>query len=180
MDKDTSLTSDIDFSSITTKSGNSLEELSKKNPILLVFLRHLGCVFCKEALQDLSKKKQYLEDRGVKLVFVHMGPEDEAQKFFAKYDLGDYETVCDPDCKYYAEFSLVKGTFSQLFGLQVMLRGFEASVVKGNSLSLRQIGDGFQMPGIFLISNGQIREQYIHKLASDVPNYDNLISCCTV
>jgi hypothetical protein len=58
-----------------------------------------------------------------------------------------------------------------------MIRGIEVTM-KGTSLGLKQIGDGFQMPGIFMIHNGRIADSYIHKTASDRPDYDNIIKCC--
>ena len=37
-----------------TQQGSTLLELSKQAPVLLVFLRHTGCTFCREALADLA------------------------------------------------------------------------------------------------------------------------------
>jgi hypothetical protein len=50
--------------------------------------------------------------------------------------------------------------------------------MKGTPVSLKQIGDGFQMPGIFMIRNGRVADSYIHKSAADRPDYDNIIACC--
>jgi len=173
------LTKRINLGNIVLGNGISLAELSQDSPVMLVFLRHLGCVFCKESLQELSAKKDYFIDRNVKLVFVHMGAPDRAVEFFDNYDLGDFDTISDPECTLYEQFGLIKGTFNQLFGLQVMLRGLEASIVKGNSFSLKQIGDGFQMPGIFYLLNGEIVQSFIHKRASDRPDYEEMVNCCT-
>jgi len=40
---------------------------------------------------------------------------------------------------------------------------------------LRFIGDGFQMPGIFMIKNGQTVDRFVHLSAADIPNYDQMI-----
>jgi len=37
-----------------TQSGERLVELSEMSPVLLVFLRHAGCTFCREALADFA------------------------------------------------------------------------------------------------------------------------------
>lgn len=160
-----------------TKEGVSLYDLSMEHPLLVVFLRHFGCIFCKEALKDLSKKKAQLEMKGIKLVFVHMADTETADEYFSQYDLDTFYSVSDPDCKVYSDFGLVKGNFGQLFGLTVMIRGVQANM-NGNSFSLKQIGDGFQMPGIFLINEGVVEESFIHNRISDKPDYENLISCC--
>ena len=43
-------------------SFDNLKMLSDEKPVLLVFLRHFGCVFCKEAMADLSKLKNEIID----------------------------------------------------------------------------------------------------------------------
>ena len=164
---------------MTTNRGRTVEEASHQSAVLLVFLRHFGCTFCREALEDLSRKQDTFKADGIHMVFVHMADDQAADEYFAKYNIHDPEHVADPGCLYYAIFGLGKGKFSQLFGLQVMMRGFEAGVLKGHGIG-RQIGDGFQMPGVFLIQNGVVRDQFIHHLASDRPDYDNLVSCCTI
>jgi hypothetical protein len=40
------------------------------------------------------------------------------------------------------------------------------------------MGDGFQMPGVFVITDGAIRESFIHKIVSDQPDYEDLLQCC--
>lgn len=162
-----------------TNKNRTVEEASHSNPILLVFLRHFGCTFCREALHDLSLKKSSYEKEGINLIFVHMADDQDAYAYFEKYHIGSPEFVSDKTCRFYAGMGLGKGNFSQLFGLQVMLRGIQAGLVHGRSLG-QQFGDGFQMPGIFLIHNGIIKDKFIHKLASDRPDYDELIACCLI
>jgi peroxiredoxin len=162
-----------------TNKHRSVEDASMVGPILLVFLRHFGCTFCREALHDLSLKKEAYEKEGVHLLFVHMADSRDADSYFAKYNIDDPEYVSDENCRFYAAMGLGKGTFSQLFGLQVMIRGVQAGLVHGRSLG-RQFGDGFQMPGIFLVQNGIVRDKFIHRFASDRPDYDELISCCII
>ncbi|MFN8816592.1 MAG: hypothetical protein ACK5ZV_07645, partial [bacterium] len=36
-----------------TSGGQSVAELSMRSPVLMVFLRHFGCTFCREALADV-------------------------------------------------------------------------------------------------------------------------------
>ena len=153
--------------------------MSEENPVMLVFLRHFGCVFCRDALRELSGLQNYFIEKQVQLIFVHMSEDDVAQTFFEKYDLHEIESISDPTCDLYASFGLGKGNFNQLFGLKSLMKGFEATM-HGTMISLKQIGDGFQMPGIFIISKGAIVSSYIHQTASDRPDYKNLIDNCRV
>lgn len=161
-----------------TQRGEALLHLTYQQPILLVFLRHFGCTFCRQALADLKKNKENIEQKGTKLVFVHMSDYATAEEYFNKYKIKSPIHISDPECKYYAAFGLAKGKFTQLFGLRTWIRGFSAGVVDGHGLG-NQLGDSFQMPGVFVIRNGEVVASYIHEVASDRPDYDQLVKRCT-
>ncbi len=160
---------------VTNKQEN-LAKLSEEKPVLLVFLRHFGCVFCKEALCDLAKKKEQFEKKGTQIVFVHMSENDVADDYFIKFGLEGISHISDPMANYYKSFKLTKGTFTQLFGLQTWIRGYSLKK-EGHQLEMAaNLGDSTQMPGFFLIQNGEISEQFIHKRASDRPDYDKFLN----
>jgi peroxiredoxin len=165
------------ISSIETSKGRTLVDASSETPVLLVFLRHFGCVFCREAMQDIGKNKNEWEKQNIKVILVHMSDYDTAETYFKKYKIPGIENISDPTCGLYASFGLGKGSASQLFGLKNFMRGFETTL-KGIPIGLRQIGDGFQMPGVFLIRNGKVMDSYIHASASDRPDYASLMQCC--
>jgi len=166
------------FYEMNTNKGNNLSELSHKHPILLVFLRHFGCAFCRASLVELSGKRKNYENLGIRMVFVHMTDNMTADEYFDKYQLEGAEHISDPDCRYYAGFGIVKGTLNQLFGLTSLMKGFSYSLKPGLGWG-RIIGDGFQMPGLFLVQNGEVKEEFIYKTVSDQPDYDKMVSCCS-
>ena len=167
-----------DLDKMITEEGRSVYDISLESPVLIVFLRHFGCTFCREALSDLSKKQETFKNQQVKLVLVHMSDTLTAQKYFDKYQLKDFFSISDPECQFYKKFGLAKGTTNQLFGLRVWMRGVEAAVIEGHGMG-PMMGDGFQMPGVFLIQNGEIRDKFIHQLSSDRPDYGKIIACCS-
>ena len=146
-----------------TNLGNNLLAFTEKKPVLLVFLRHFGCVFCKEALNDLSEKQTYMQEKNIQLVFAHMGTDAIAKQYFSTFKIQDPIHISDPEREFYYEFGLRKGSFSQLYGLKTWFRGF-SSETKNYKLELSQhLGDSTQMPGIFLLSKGEVIQSYIHK-----------------
>ncbi len=160
--------------------GGNLFELTQKQNVLLVFLRHFGCVFCKEAMKDIADIQDEIKERGVELVFVHMAENHIADRYFKEYKLDTCLHVSDPYKVFYHSFGLRKGSITQLYGLQTWVRGF-APENKGNKLEVgKSLGDATQMPGIFHMFEGRILESYIHKLASSKPNYMQLAECCLV
>lgn len=163
-----------------TNEGTSVLEVSQQQPVMLIFLRHFGCMFCREALSDIAKKRALIEEMGTKIIFVHLSDDATAEKFFKKYKLLPATYIGDPECRYYAAFGLTKGNFTQLFGLRSWVRGFQTVIVKQHGMA-PPIGDGFQMPGVFIIQDGDIQEAFIHKLSSDRPDYEKLVrNCCAL
>lgn len=164
---------------MVANSGETLCEMSYKQPLMLIFLRQFGCTFCREALSDISKKRDSIEGMGMRLVFVHMTDNEIATRYFQRYNLDGVTHISDAECNYYRAFGLMKNTITQLFGLQFFMRGFQAAVLEGHAPG-PSLGDDFQMPGVFIIQDGEIRESFIHKLAYDRPDYLKLAKCCTI
>ena len=48
------------LSSIRTESGANLLALAEGSPVLLVFLRHFGCSFCRKAISDVAGLRKEL------------------------------------------------------------------------------------------------------------------------
>ena len=169
--------SNLDISAISnvldralTQSGESIVELSAAAPVLLVFLRHAGCTFCREALGDISGSRLAVEQGGIRIILVHMGDTDALQKLLARYGLAHLDRICDPSQELYAAFGLKRGTFRQLFGLKVLWRGFLEGVLVRCGLG-PIVDDSFQMPGVFLIDNSTIVRRFRHRTAADRPDY---------
>jgi hypothetical protein len=138
----------------------------------------LGCTFCREALADLAEKREALEKSGTKLCLVHMMPEDDerAASFFGNYGLEDVARVSDPDRRLYRAFGLRRGRVLQLFGWPVWIRGFKAGILNRHGVG-GLAGDGLQMPGVFLLTGGEIARSFRHETAADRPDYEDL-ACC--
>ncbi len=140
------------------QTGRSLLELSRQGPQLVIFLRHLGCIFCAELLGDLQRGRSSFEAGGLGLVFVHMGGDEEARERLAPFGLDDLPRISDPDRKLYRAFGLRRGRIGQLLGPGVIWRAILASL-KGAGLN--HPGRNMdQLPGIFIVRDGQIVRRF--------------------
>lgn len=156
-------------------TGQTLAELSRGQRVLVVFLRHSGCTFCREALSDLEKVRSQIEGAGTRLALVHMTTDEDFRPFVEKYHLVDLPRFSDPQRQLYQEFELAPGGIFQVLGLKVWWRGFLAAIHAGHGFGgIRE--SMFQMPGTFLIEDGKILRSYRHKSAADRPDYAE-ISC---
>jgi peroxiredoxin len=166
------VTKDI-WSTPIVNSQETLGELSSKSKCLVVFLRHAGCIFCREAISDLAKVKTTLDSQGVTVVLVFQGDSERIQSLLQKYSLSGVLLISDPERILYNAFELRRGSLSQLFGLKVWLRGFQA-MLAGHGVGALD-GDGFQMPGAFVVKDKAIVRAFRHAAASDRPDYCGLV-----
>lgn len=171
---DSSTTNSTDLAraltSVESHRGATLSALSQTNPTLVVLLRHTGCTFCRETLADLTAQRQTLESRGVTLALVHMSDPLEATRTMSRYGLDAVHRFSDPQCALYRAFGLRRGSFQQLLGVKVWFRGITAGIFRGHGVG-RMLGDGFQMPGVFLLDRGEIVSQFQAQSVSDRPDY---------
>jgi len=161
---------DMALSLYRDEAGTDLLEASRQQPQFLVFLRHFGCTFCREALSDLATINDRLRDVGTRLVLVHMSTENEACDMFDRYGLPGVTAISDPDRVLYRAFALRRGTPTQLMGWSVWKRGFEAGVKQRHGIGWLR-GDAAQMPGAFVVSSGRVVAQFVHETAADRPTY---------
>jgi peroxiredoxin len=152
----------------TSQTGQTLAALAER-PLFLVFLRHFGCTFCREAVADLSEKRQAIEAKGAPLAFVHLGTEEKAQWFFKPYGLLDVPRLSDPEGHLYQAFGLLRAELRQYLNSESILRMLNAWF-RGHFVGF-PAGDIERMPGAFLINRGEIQKAFRHKLVSDRPDY---------
>ena len=156
-----------------TENGDSLFELSQRQNLLLVCVRHSGCTYCREALDDLARQRSAIRESGARPVVVHMGSVAQGEAMLRRYGCDDVDQVSDPTRRVYRALELRLGTLAELFGA----RAFRRALIEGVLFRFgfgRFIGNGLQMPGAFLIRDGRIVKAFRHQSSADRPNYAEL------
>jgi hypothetical protein len=153
-----------------TQSGDKIMDLSAASPVLLVFLRHAGCSFCRETLGDLAHERGVIERAGIRIILVHMGETAALDALLLKYGLADVDRICDGDRNLYRAFGIERGTLRQLFGPKVWWRGLLGGVVARHGIAPAK-ADSSQMPAIFLVHQASIVRRFRHRSAADRPDY---------
>lgn len=159
--------------------GASLMELSRVQPTLVVFLRHSGCTFCRLVLHELSRQRAELDAANVQLAVVHMSDPMVATLWCEKYALGDVHRFSDPHCRLYRAFGLDRCNLRQMLGVRLWWRGFRTAIWQGFGVGW-QDGDGFRMPGAFLLSEGRLLSEYRCKSPADVPDFMQFVQAAGV
>ena len=163
------------LASARANTGEDLLAMSRRDPLLLTFLRHSGCTFCREALARLGARRQAIESEGTRVAFVHMGTDEQARPLFERYGLGDAPRVSDPGRSLYRAVGLERGDLLQLLGPRVLARGI-GGLLRGYGVG-RMVGDVRQLPGVFLVRDGRLIRAFRHETAADRPDYEDLARC---
>jgi peroxiredoxin len=154
-------------------TGESLWDASFRRPLLVVFIRHLGCTFCREALADLKAQSEQIMAAGVEPVVVHMTQPEDVQPLLERYGLQHTTVISDPDRKLFRAFELPLGKWWQLFGPKVIWRAVADGVVFRHGFGWIQ-GDAAQLTGAFLVHRGEVIRAYRNRTTADRPNYADL------
>jgi len=154
-----------------TESGRTLLDLVDERPLLLVFLRHFGCTFCRQAIDDVSQVRGKLAERGVQVAFVHLGSPERAKPYFDYYKLSDVERVSDPDASLYRNpvFALARVNLLHMIRPAVWIGWLRGAVFKYKIGLLKE--DIQQMPGVFFLKDRAIATVFRHRTIADRPNY---------
>ena len=165
------------LATIRTESGVSLLELVEASPVLLVFLRHFGCSFCRQAISDVADLRPELDKRGVRPVFVHLGTPERAKPFFDYYGIGDVERVSDPEARIYRNpvFLLSRiNPWLTLLQPPVWWGWLKGAIFKHGIGAIKE--DGEQMQGLFFLKGPKIVRQFRYRTIADEPNYLKLVA----
>lgn len=140
------------------------------SPVVVVFLRYLGCTFCREQVIALRDNYKAIEAAGAQVVCVAMGGDKVGQAFQVMFAL-PYPLLMlgESDTRPYRQYGLAKGTFMQLLGPRLFVKGFAAMRSLGNrTINPAQPGDKMQLSGTFIIDKGgTIRLAYRSRDAAD-------------
>ena len=154
---------------------HSLLEMTATQPTLVVFLRHLGCVFCRQMLGDLREQRADIEATGVRIALVHMASDRQAELVFRLYGLEDVARFSDPDRSLYEAFGLRRVTMRELLSTDLFKRGLEACIHNRHAMGIPR-GDPMQMPGVFLVDRGWVRARFVHEHPWDRPDFRALLA----
>jgi hypothetical protein len=116
----------------------------------------------------VARRRREIEASGTQVAFVHMSGDAEVRPFFEKAGIGDVSRISDRGKTLYAAFGLAHGSLLRLVGPSVLLRGATAIFSHGVGAPM---GDPLQMPGAFVIRDGEIVTAFRHDTIADRPDY---------
>jgi hypothetical protein len=163
------------LASVRTETGLTLHSLVEASPVLLIFLRHFGCSFCRQAISDIAGLRGELAMRGVRPLFVHLGTPERAKPFFDYYGIGDVARVSDPTGALYRHpaFAVPRTSWLGQVVNPVVWWAWLSGGLRHGIGTIQEDGD--QMPGLFFLKDAKIVRRYRYRTIADEPDYLRLV-----
>jgi prostamide/prostaglandin F2alpha synthase len=152
----------------------ALKELWQEKPVILLFLRRLGCPLCRSYAGQMDKLRPLIERKGGQVIcmsFEFLGEGSDSDKTFEKLGFwtGPLYTI---DKSVYSELFGRKGMFDNFYGLLDMKK---EAVEKAKDTPGNYKGDGFQLGGQFVVdTNGKVLFDHRQKLFGDDASFEDL------
>jgi hypothetical protein len=145
----------------------TLGSLLGARPLVLVFLRHFGCLFAKQQIEELRRNHAVLRSAGADVVAVGNGQVEQARAFASEQEL-PFPLLTDPTGESYCAVELKRGLATALTPA-VVGRALRARVA--GFRQTKTAGDPLQQGGVLVFAAGG-REiyRYVSDSAGDHPS----------
>jgi peroxiredoxin len=157
----------------TEGTAHRLGDEWRPQPAVVVWLRHFGCLFCREIATDFRARQDEIVALGARLVFVGNGEARWAREFADKECPG-CRILTDPKLASYRVigarrgWSTSVGPRSLAAGIRAFRRGFRQTAVRG-------VAD--QQGGVLAVLPGsRVAYIYISGSAGDHPPVDDVLA----
>jgi hypothetical protein len=154
-----------------TEPAKNLSELLQRYPlVVLVFLRQLGCTFCKTMVINLKKLKED-DPTFPPIIFVHQGTIEQGNEFFDKFWKNQIH-ISNTDLSLFHFFQIRVGKVKDVIGVRTFIKGIISFFKNGFKIrQTKRIGDGRMLSGTFLFQKGKLIWAQRAKYAGDEPNW---------
>lgn len=151
-------------------SPGTLRDQLGEDLTLLVFLRHFGCMFCRETVTDLRAASES-NAAFPPVLFFTQSSATEGRAFLRRY-WPQARAVADPELSFYDLFDVRRASFVEALGPKVIAARSRA-VRKGLENGPRS-GDIWRMPGVFAVANEEIVWAHRASHAADHPDFGRI------
>ena len=149
-----------------------LGELWAERTVVLVFVRHFGCLFCREQIAALRPLGERVRSLGAELVLIGHGTIEQAQAF--RDEARPLAVFTDPTRQAYCAMNMRRGRRT------VLTVGVLRRAIRAWRLGFRQsrvAGDPFQQGGVVIVApTGPERYRFISREAGDHPTPDDILT----
>ncbi len=134
-------------------------------PTLLVFLRHLGCLFAQEWLAEIQASGTS-DPSFPAVLYFHLGTKEQGDSFFEP-SAPEARAVADPKRLFSKALGVPSASPIQLLDPRVWACGLRAT--RQGHKQGKPVGDPLVMPALFLVEGNQITWKFIPDQMGGLP-----------
>ncbi len=150
-----------------------LSDRWRDGPLVVTFMRHFGCSFCREHLEHIRSRYGEITAVGADVVAIFQYTAQATHEFCVGRGL-PFQCAGDPLRAAYAELDVRRGRARDMFSLGVMRRMLPAMRTEG--VGSANGGDMLQLPGTFVVAaNGRVTLAHYGANAADNPPVDEIM-----
>ena len=162
-------TSVLDSDGSTVRLGS----LWSDRPAVVVWLRHFGCLFCREQTAEFRARAQDIQRGGARLAFIGNGGVRHAGAFRDEF-CPECTVLTDPELTSYRLIG-ARGGIVNTLGPQAWAAGIRA--FRRGARQEKTQGHPFQQGGVLVVTPDQrVVYSYLSKAAGDHPPVDDVIA----
>jgi peroxiredoxin len=161
----------------TDGANMQLAQFWQRASVLLFFVRHVGCVFCREQARTLAQRYADIRTRDAEVIAIIPTDAINAGRFARSMHL-PYPVLCDAPRRAFSAFGLYDATIGDLVQPEVLLRTAR-QFARGNIPTVNPFSSSLtQLGGVFIVgSDGVVR---LGHAATPVFAYPAVDACLSV
>jgi peroxiredoxin len=158
----------------TTEGAVELRDRWRDGPLVVMFMRHFGCPFCREHLMRMGKALPRFQASGAQMVAIFQYGAEATEQFCDSRKL-PFDCLGDPLREGFNEVSLGRGKRKQLLSWKIA-KGYVRNASQGNVGVGAHGGDYALMPGTFVVgADGRLRFSHYNASSDDNPSVDDVL-----
>lgn len=167
------------FPELTVSSTDGdvvLRERWERGPLIVAFMRHFGCPFCREQLIQLDAAHEEIRAAGGDVVAVFQYRAQPTRNFCRQRGV-DLDCLADPDRDAYDAVGLDRGSLVEYVGPQ-LLTGWARAARAGAGLPhFSKPSEMAQRPGTFVVGpDGRVALAHYNKDSADNPPIEDVVA----
>lgn len=152
----------------------SLSALYPHGPVLLVFLRHFGCIFCRELLAELQARHAELIGAGLVVAAIGLGEPRHARQIGGRH-APDLTVLAAPVADPYLAFGIGRASMGKVLSPRTFAAGARAAL--RGKMQGAPTGDQQMVGGAFVIDrDGVVRYAHYDAFPGDKPKLSRILA----
>lgn len=151
--------------------GHYFSSLWENSPLVVIFIRHFGCISCRAHVEEVLKSRDFLQKNEIRTVFIGNGHPYSIKSFKEEINAPETEIYTDPSLESFDACGMQKG-LSYLINFKSMKNMYKLSKAGHKAKKWdEELGDKTQMGGVVAFKKPGL--VLYHHISTHLGDFDN-------